>query len=139
MIVLDTNVISELMKINPNQRVFTWFRQVRRADLVTTAISRAEIMMGIRLLDAGRRRVRLMSQADLVFRVDLEGRVIPFDSAAADEYAVIVPHRQRIGRRIELLDALIAAIARARGAALATRNVADFADCGIDLIDPWQA
>lgn len=139
MIVLDTNVISELMRPDPEARVSRWVNQVPRAELFTTAVCRAEIMAGIYLKPAGRRRDQLAEAADWVFRIELPGRVLPFDAAAADEYAVILPDRRRLGRPGKPLDTMIAAIARVHGAAVATRNVSDFTDCGIELIDPWQA
>jgi toxin FitB len=139
MIVLDTNVISELMRPDAEPRVARWVNQMPRAQLFTTAVCRAEIMTGIAQEPPGRRRDQLAEAADRVFRTDLPGRVLPFDAAAADEYAEIFPHRRRIGRPAKPLDTMIAAIARSHGAIVATRNVADFTDCGIELINPWQA
>jgi predicted nucleic acid-binding protein len=105
--------------------------------LFTTAITESELLYGIALLPEGRRRQSLASVVDLIFAEDLTGRVLPFDSAAAREFAEIAASRRRAGRPISEADARIAAIARSRGAALATRNVGDFAGCRLELIDPW--
>lgn len=96
-------------------------------------------MRGLALLPAGKRRSLLEAATGRLFTEILEGHVLPFDRAAASAYAAISTERRRIGRPIATLDAQIAAIARAHGAAVATRNVGDFTDCGIDVVDPWQA
>ena len=105
--------------------------------LFTTAITEAELFFGAALLPAGRRRQALEAVITQLLATRFEERILPFDSAAAREFADIAANRRRVGRPIGEADARIAAIARSRGAALATRNVGDFADCGIDLIDPW--
>ena len=105
--------------------------------MFTTAITESELLYGIALLPEGRRRQSLESVVDMIFTEDLAGRVLSFDSAAAREFADIAASRRRAGRPISEADARIAAIARSRGAALATRNVGDFADCLLELIDPW--
>ncbi len=106
--------------------------------LFTTTITEAELFYGIALLPDGKRRRSLASVVSLVFAEDLAGRVLPFDSAAAREYAEIAATRRRAGRPISEADAQIAAIARSRGAAVATRNVEDFAGCGLVVVSPWQ-
>ncbi len=105
--------------------------------LFTTAITGSELLYGIALLPEGRRRQSQELVIDLIFAEDLAGRVLPFDSAAAREFAEIAVSRRHAGRPISEADARIAAIARSRGAALATRNVGDFAGCRLELIDPW--
>ena len=137
MVVIDTNVISELMRPTPDSAVMAWFSRQHSADLHLTAVSEAELRAGAAILPAGRRRDRLAAEVDAVVREDFAGRVLPFDSAAARTYAAIAASRRSVGRPILEADCQIAAIARARGAAVATRNGADFENCGIDVIDPW--
>jgi len=105
--------------------------------LLTTTITEGELLYGIELLPEGRRRSLLETLVAGILAEDFAGRILPFDSAAAREYADIAANRRRLGRPISEPDARIAAIARSRGARLATRNVSDFADCGLQLIDPW--
>jgi toxin FitB len=137
MIILDTNVLSETLRPAPSPRVLEWMRAEPASALFSTAISESELLYGIALLPDGRRRQSLETVIDLIFAQDLAGRVLPFDSAAAREFADIAASRRRAGRAISEADARIAAIARSRGAALATRNVGDFAGCRLELIDPW--
>lgn len=137
MIVVDTNVASELMRPSPSEAVRDWVSSQSAGELCTTAITVAEIRDGLERLAEGRRKDRLRAAADEVFTAFSE-YVLPFDAGAAARYALIVSHRDRIGLPIEGFDAQIAAICRARGAILATRNVKDFRDTGIGLIDPWQ-
>jgi predicted nucleic acid-binding protein len=115
-----------------------WMKSRPNSSLFTTAITEAEVFYGIALLPSGKRRRQLESAASLVFDQDLIGRILPFDSASAREYAQIMAARRRIGRPIAEADAQIAAIARSRGAAIATRDVADFADCGLTVLSPWD-
>ena len=137
MIVIDTNVVSELMRLTPDPAVMTWFSAQHSAELYLTAVSEAELRAGAAILPAGRRRDRLAAEVDAVVREDFAGRVLPFDSAAARAYAAIVASRRSVGRPIPEADCQIAAIARARHAAVATRNRADFEHCAIPVIDPW--
>ena len=137
MILLDTNVLSELMKPKPADRVVRWVASQALANLFTTSITQAEILHGILLLPAGRRRHALEAAADAMFDREFRGRILGFDSEAARPYARIAAERRRIGRPISHFDAQIAAIAGVRGAAVATRNVADYDGCGVQLIDPW--
>jgi len=136
MIILDTNVLSETLRPTPSTRVLEWMRSEPASALFTTAITESEMLYGVALLPEGARQ-SLKSVVDLIFAKDLAGRVLPFDSAAAREFADVAASRRRAGRPISEADARIAAIARSRGAALATRNVGDFAGCKIELIDPW--
>lgn len=137
MIVLDTNVISELMRSDPHPDVLTWAAAQPRTTLYTTSITRAEIMTGIALMPEGRRRTALADLAIALFSKDLGGRILPFDADAADRYSEIVATRRAIGAPIAVFDAQIAATAAAAGAAVATRDVGGFRDCGLTLIDPW--
>jgi toxin FitB len=138
-IVLDTNVLSELMRSEPAAAVFTWVSAQPRATLYTTSVSKAEILYGIAVLPEGRRRLALAAAAEAVFADDFGGRVLPFDEAAAVHYAEIVASRRREGRPIEAFDAQITATAMVAGAGLATRDTEDFAGCGLTVINPWEA
>lgn len=137
MIVLDTNVVSELMRREPDPRVMTWIARQPMAGVFTTTLTQAEIYYGLALLPEGRRRDDLLAAARAMFEVDLAGRVLPFDSDAASAYPGIAAGRKQDDKPISQVDAQIAAITRSRGARLATRNVRDFADCGITIVDPW--
>lgn len=137
MIVLDTNVVSELMRPSVAAPVRDWLASQPTASLWTTAITVAEIRYGLERLASGQRKDRLIGAADDIFAAFSEF-VLPFDAHAAARYAVIVADRERSGQPIDGFDAQIAAICRGRGAALATRNVKHFSDTGIEIIDPWQ-
>ena len=137
MIVFDTNVISEFMKDNPNQMVLDWFDAQSTNDLFVTTVTEAEILTGIALLPDGRRKNNLLEFADNIFTSLFIGRVLVFDSNAANIYAEIFAQRYAAGRPISQADCQIAAIARSHGAAVATRNVADFEGIGVELINPW--
>lgn len=139
MIVLDTNVLSELMRPEPSPTVLAWVAAQPRAMLHATSVSQAEILYGIAALPEGRRRRNLAAAAEAVFEEDLAGRVLGFGPAAAPHYARIVADRRRVGRPIEAFDALIAATALAAGASMATRDVGGFTGCGLTLVDPWRA
>jgi toxin FitB len=138
MILLDTNVISELTKPRPDRHVEAWLAAEPIAGLFITTITEAELRFGVALLAPGRRRARLAAETEMMFAVDFVGRILPFDSSAAIAYAEIAAERRRGGRPIAQFDAQIAAIARSRGAILATRNEADFQGCGIEIFNPWN-
>ncbi|ARN79985.1 PIN domain-containing protein [Methylocystis bryophila] len=138
MIVLDTNVISELMRSAPNAAVRDWIAAQPRASLYTTSINCAEIFFGIRALPAGKRRAALAGAALSMFEQDFRGRILPVDARVAARYSEIVVTRRDAGAPIEAFDALIAATAAEAGAAVATRDVRGFQGCGVALIDPWQ-
>ncbi len=138
MIILDTNVISEFMRVSPNPIVMDWISQQQSNNLFTTSITQAEVYYGLALLPEGKRRNDLESAARLMFEQDFEERILNFDSAAAVEYAALAAFRRQIGKPISQADAQIAAISRANRAVLATRNIPDFCDCQLILIDPWQ-
>ncbi len=139
MIVLDTNVLSEMMRASPAPEVAAWFARVSPSALFTTALTQADVLHGIALVAPGWRRDDLTAAAHGMFEQEMAGRVLPFDADAARHFAEIAANRRQAGRPISQIDAQIAAIARSRGASLATRNVDDFADCGVALINPWAA
>lgn len=138
MIVLDTNVISELMKAAPAEPVARWVADQSTLALFTTSIAQAEIFYGIMLLPAGRRRESLEAAAEAMFEEDFSGRVLPFGGKAAQAYASIATQRRRAGRPISHFDAQIAAIARSVHAPIATRNVSDYQGCGVKVLNPWE-
>ena len=137
MIVLDTNVLSEVMKPGPDRQVAQWMLREQGSGLFTTAVCQAEVRLGIAILPDGKRKRDLETAAFRVLAL-FAGRILPFDSLAAVEFAGIVADRRRIGRPMEDFDAQIAAITRSRGMTLATRNVPDFADTGVQVVDPWS-
>ena len=139
MIIVDTNVVSELLRPFPEPRVEGWLAAQEGLDIYLTAISEAELRYGVAIMDNGKRRAGLADAIDRILRDDMAGRVLAFDSAAAEAYATIAASRRATGRPIAQADCQIAAIARARGATVATRNTADFEGCGVDLINPWTA
>jgi predicted nucleic acid-binding protein len=139
MIILDTNVISELAKNQCAASVLAWANAQPTPTLYVTAISEAELLYGLELIPPSARRQRLERAVHAVFGSYLEGRVFPFDRLAAVEFAHWAADRRRAGRPVATADLQIAAIARARGAsAIATRNTRDFSACGVPVIDPWD-
>jgi predicted nucleic acid-binding protein len=139
MIILDTNVLSELMRSEPDLAVLGWLSAKPAPIVFTTSITQAEILHGIRVLPDGRRRQAFEAAATAMFEEDFFGRVLAFDGGSARAYASIAADRRRAGRPISQFDAQIAAIAAANGASVATRNVSDFEGCGIGVINPWKA
>ena len=121
MIILDTNVLSEVMRPRPTAEVLRWLATHPASRLFTTTITQAEILYGLELLPKGKRRAALQSAVEAMFEEDFADRIVPFDSDAARVFPQI------------------AAIARSRGAALATRNTGDFEHCGITVLNPWSA
>lgn len=138
MIVADTNVVSELMKAEPSPAVRAWVFAHDRHELRITAMTMAEILYGIQRLPSGRRRTALREAAIEVFSRFTED-VLPFDVAAATVFPEIVDQRDHQGAPISGYDAQIAAICRSNGARLATRNERDFADVGVELVNPWSS
>jgi hypothetical protein len=139
MIVLDTNVISELMKPLRSEAVLAWLSTQQEVnDLFVTTITVAEVLYGIELLTKGKRRDGLEHQANAMLTQDFAGRILPFDDPAARIFPMLAAGRRKLGRPIEFFDAQIAAIARVHGATLATRNIADFEGCGVRLVNPWE-
>ena len=139
MIILATNVISELARIDPEPVVVTWLDSLPAAEVATTAITAAELLYGVARLPDGRRRAALAETIDVLINEDFRGRLEPFDGLAAEQYATVVVGREKKGRPISTADAQIAAICRVHSATLATRNIGDFTDTGIGLINPWDA
>jgi hypothetical protein len=139
MILLDTDVLSSLMLPRPNATVVAWLDRQSRISVWTTAITVLEVRFGVALLPLGSRRSRLERVFERVVVEMIENRITPFDTAAADETAILMAERQRSGRRGELRDSMIAGIAIARKATLATRNVRHFADLPVPVVDPWAA
>jgi toxin FitB len=137
MLILDTNVISEIMQPSPSPRVLDWWLQQQTGELFTSTVSEAEILYGIELLPKGKRRDRLLAEAEAMFNEDFAGRILPFDEEAARAFAEIAAARRTQGRPIAEFDAQIAAIARTHRAALATRNTSDFEACGVRPVNPW--
>ena len=136
---LDTNVLSELLRAQPHPAVLAWFAEQPADSLFVSAVTQAEMLLGARFLPRSKRRQQLETALDTMFREDFAGRVLPFDSAAAAAYAAVVAARRGAGRPISQFAAQIAAIALSRRAGLATRNVSDFEECGLTLTNPWSA
>jgi predicted nucleic acid-binding protein len=137
-IILDTNVISELARIDPEPDVVTWLDSQPAAEIAITAITAAELLYGVARLPEGRRRAALAGIINALINEDFRGRVQPFDGQAADRYATVVVGREKLGRPISMADAQIAAVCSVYSATLATRNIGDFTDTGISLINPWD-
>ena len=137
MILMDTNVVSELMRKAPDPAVETWAAGCSVEELFFSAVGEAELRYGAAIMPAGRRRDTLASDIETMLRAAFENRILAFDSAAARAYAEIASTRRAAGRSVPQADCQIAAIARSRGMTVATRNVRDFAGLGIDVIDPW--
>lgn len=138
MIVLDTNVISEVLKPDPDVRVVTWLESLTE-DVSITAVTLAELLAGLRRLPDGRRRSTLTSRVEAAIAPYRDGgAVIAFDAAAASRYAGVLAAREQAGLPIATADAQIAAICRSRDATCATRNLKDFVGTGIALVDPWS-
>ena len=138
MIVLDTNVISEMLKPAPDVAVTAWLNAQAPSEVYLSAVSEAELRFGVAVLAPGQRQDRLAEAIEALLREEFAGRLLPFDTAAARSFADIAAARRRSGRPISPFDGQIAAIARTHRAVLASRNVADFEGCDIPLIDPWR-
>ena len=141
MIILDTNVASELGKANPSPEVIAWFTRQPASEIWLTVVSEAELLYGVEKLPEGRRRNRVAAEDEKLIDQDLGGRVLLFDRASARAYAEIRVARERAGRPFGdnlHRDCMIAAIARANGASVATRNVSDFEGCGVKVVNPWM-
>jgi predicted nucleic acid-binding protein len=137
-ILLDTNVLSELMRAETSPEVLDWFARQQGASFFICAITRAEILLGIALLPAGKRRDKLAAAAEQMFAEDFAGRCLPFDDASATEYAICVAARTRQGHPISTEDAQIASVAIVHGLSLATRNDKDFKGIhGLTVLNPW--
>lgn len=138
MVVIDTNIVSELMRAEPSAEVLAWMDDRPARELFVTAVTEAEVRTGIALLPEGRRRRGLAEACERAFGSLFAGRVLPFDGDAARAYAEIASARGVLGRPVSQADCQIAAIARSCGMAVATRNIRDFEDMGIEILDPWN-
>ena len=139
-ILLDTNVLSELMRPHPSEKVLAWFAQQKEIEFYTSAITQAELLLGVALLPDGKRRDAFASAIEQMFEQDFVGHCLPFDEFAAHEYAALVAVRNKLGMPISTEDAQIAAIALRNRLTLATRNIRDFRNInGLGLADPWLA
>jgi predicted nucleic acid-binding protein len=137
MILLDTNVISEMMRERPEPAVSAWLDKQPEEELWTASVVLAELLSGIDLMPAGRKQRVLRNAVEGMIAEDFRGRILNFDLPAARYYGQILSFRQGMGRRIREMDAQIAAIAKVHGAELATRNIPDFEHCGVSLVNPW--
>ncbi|MCG8357590.1 MAG: type II toxin-antitoxin system VapC family toxin [Kiloniellales bacterium] len=137
MILLDTNVVSEVMKSAPAKTVTDWLNSQDAADLYLSVVTVAEITYGLRALPDGKRQQSLEATFEGLIADAFEGRVLAFDETAARLYGQLMSDRKRQGCPMSIADGIIAAIARAKAFALATRNVRDFDGCGLEVIDPF--
>lgn len=139
MIVLDTNVVSALMRDEPDANVTRWLDQQAPRSIWTTSITVFEVRYGLARMDAGARKRRLATLFDALLKEDIRGRVFQFDSLAAERTATLMADLQRIGRSIDLRDGMICGIALVRQVGVATRNVRHFAATSVSIINPWDA
>ncbi len=139
MFVLDTNVISAVMGARPVPAVADWIAAQPEDRLFTTTVCQAEILAGVAVMPDGRRRHGLVAAAKAIFASAFDGRILPFDGTSAEFYAEIFAARKRAGKPTATSDLMIAAIARAYGAHMVTRNTGDFEGCGLTLVNPWDA
>lgn len=138
MILLDTNVVAEVTRVRPSAAVLSWLDAQPRSTLYLCTPVLAELRFGVARLDAGARRDRFAGWVDRLEADGYRGRILPLDAAAAAEFGRIAAARERAGNRMLPTDALIAAIALTHRATLATRDVRDFADLGLDIVDPFE-
>ena len=139
LIILDTNVVSDIILPVPNPSVACWVAEQVETDLFVTAVTEAELRSGIELLPLGHRRTTLETRITQILNDAFQGRILPFDGYAARVYAKLRATRRKAGMTYVIEDCMIAGIALSIGAAVATRNVRDFEGCGIDLINPWHS
>jgi hypothetical protein len=138
MIILDSNVISALMRPRPDGAVLEWFDRQPRSSIWTSSVTIFEIQFGLHIMEAGKKRSTLIREMEF-FLEQIENRIAAFDAAAADRAAELMASRQKAGRLVEIRDTMIAGIALARHAALATRNTTHFSDIATKVINPWTA
>lgn len=138
MILLDTNVLSALMRTEPDAEVVAWLDELPPESVWTTSITVFEVRMGLELLDERRRRRRLEEAFHAMLEEDFEGRIAVFDRSSAEAAARVAAERRKAGRPVDFRDMEIAGIALARKAALASRNVKHFDGIGLELVDPWS-
>jgi len=139
MILLDTNVVSEVMRPRPESSVADWLDRQPSEELWTATAVLAELLSGIEVMPFGRKQIELRTAIEGMVAEDFQDQILFFDVAAARRYAQILSTRRRLGHPIHEMDALIAATALANGATLATRNTSHFENCGIQLVNPWEA
>jgi predicted nucleic acid-binding protein len=139
MFLLDTNVLSAMMSATPAPEVAAWIAGQPLELLFTASVCKAEILAGLAIMPEGRRRAGLVEAARGMFMEDFEGRVLPFDTAAAVAYAEIFAMRRGAGRTVATVDLMIASVARSQGASVVTRSVGDFRDCGVAVVNPWES
>lgn len=139
MILLDTNIVSAVMAPSPPPEVLNWLGAQQTSDLYLATISIAEIGYGLALLPEGRRRRSLHERFEIFVAQAFEQRILAFDEEAAQLYGEVMGHRKHLGRPLSSLDGQIASIARAHHQMIATRNVRDFEECGIDLVNPFAS
>jgi toxin FitB len=139
MFVLDTNVLSAVMGSHPVPEVAAWIAAQPEERLFTTTVCQAEILAGVEIMPEGRRRRGLEAAAKAIFANAFDGRVLPFDEKSAEFYAEIFAARKRTGKPTATTDLMIAAIARAQGADMVTRDISGFEGCGLTLINPWES
>jgi predicted nucleic acid-binding protein len=139
MIILDTNVLSELMRLQPDSTVLKWLDLQPASSIWTTSITLMESRAGLKFLPAGRRRELLARELEAVFREDIAGRIAPFDAAAAEHAAELSALQRVRGRTVDLRDAMIAEIVISTGATLATRNLSQFSDLPNNVVNPWSS
>jgi len=137
MIILDTNVVSEFLRSSPEKQVEAWLSVQDGAMVYFTTVGEAELRYGVAILSAEKRRDLISDAIEGMLEEDFRDRILPFDRNAARDYAAIAAERRAAARPISQFDCQIAAIARAHQAAVATRNMADFEGCGIEVINPW--
>ena len=137
MFILNTNVISEIIRPTPVEQVFDWVARQQPEELFLTVVTEAELRYGAAVLPGGHRRERLLIQIDAMLEWDFAGRILPFDSKAAQAYTVIASEHRTAGLPISLADCQIASIALTIGAKIVSRDVSGFRDCGVELINPW--
>ncbi len=138
MLILDTNILSEIMRPEPERKIANWIVRQPSEDLFTAAMCQAEILAGLAVMPNGRRRTVLEEAARAIFADDFDGRILPFDTAAASAYAELFAARRSAGLPGGTVDLMVAAIARVHGAGVVTRNVADFAGVGFAIVNPWN-
>ncbi len=138
MIVVDTNVLSAIMRPQRETAVVVWFDAQQEADLFLTAVTVFEVRAGLLRLPDGARRHDLEARLSILFTDLFRGRILPFDTAAAEATTALAERRRRDGHVVDVHDGFIAGVAIAHGASIATRNTRHFADCGVPVIDPWE-
>lgn len=139
MIILDTNVVSETLRPSPHYNVIKWLNEKDNDELYLSAIVVAELFSGVACMPDGKRQLELKHKLTEAMQIRFDEQILPFDALCAMRYGELMGRNQRLGRAMSTPDTQIAATCLHYGATLATRNTKEFAHCGIELIDPWQA